>query len=221
MSSLRGDFIQQPSSFWRNGPQQLMFWSYIAFWLWAAINPYYREDWLIENLLVFATAIAIVGTYRWFQFTNLSYLLLTLFLALHTLGAHYSYFVPLPGWLSEALGAAGRWNYDRVVHLSYGLLLAYPIWEVMRRVVRLDGVWAYSFTVMVVLATGAFYELLEMWVAMIVAPELEDAFVGTQGDVWDAQKDIALAMYGALVVMVLTAVVRRLGRQRTFAAYRG
>lgn len=217
MSSLPEGAVKQPVSFWRNVPQQIMFWSYLAFWTWAAINPYYREDWLIENLLIFATAITLVVTYRWFQFSNLSYLLLTLFLALHTLGAHNSYFVPIPDRLSEALGNPGRWNFDRVVHLSYGLFLAYPLWEVMRRVVRLDGFWAYSFTVIVILATGAFYELIEMWVALIVAPEIEDAFVGTQGDKWDAQKDMALAMYGALAVMVLTALIRRIWRRRSVA----
>lgn len=206
---------EEPTSFWKNPVQQILFWSYLAFWIWAAIDPYYRIDWWIENLLVFATAIALVGTYRWFQFTTPSYLLLTLFLALHTLGAHYSYYVPLPDWLSHAFGAVGRWNFDRIVHLSYGLLLTYPIWEVMRRVVRLQGFWAYSFAVMVIVATGAFYELLEMWVALIVSPEIEDAFVGTQGDKWDAQKDIALAMYGALGVVVVTASLRRFMRKRT------
>ncbi|MGE5674874.1 MAG: DUF2238 domain-containing protein [Mycobacterium leprae] len=205
---------QRPTGFWHNGTQQLLFWSYLGFWLWAAINPFYREDWLIENLLVFVAAIAIVATYRWFQFSNFSYLLLTLFLVLHTLGAHYSYFVPLPGWLSEAFGATGRWNYDRIVHFSYGLLLTYPIWEVLRRVVGLKGFWSYSLAATVILATGALYELMEMWVALIVAPELGDAFVGTQGDIWDAQKDMALALYGALAVVVVTALVRRLWRRR-------
>lgn len=214
MSILQKDGAQRPTSFWRNGTQQILFWTFLLFWLWAAINPYYREDWVIENLLVFATAIALVATYRWFQFSNFSYLLLTIFLLLHTLGAHYSYYVPLPTWLSELFGFAGRWNFDRIVHLSYGLLLTYPIWEVIRRVVRLDCVWAYTFSVMVIVATGAFYELLEMWVALIVAPEIEDAFVGTQGDIWDAQKDMALAMYGALAVVALTAMVRRLSRQK-------
>lgn len=217
MPRLHGDGTPPPTGFWRNGFQQVLFWSFLAFWVWAAVKPFYREDWLIENLLVFACAIAVVGTYRQFQFSNLSYLLLWLFLLLHTLGAHYSYFVPLPGWLSELFGRADRWNYDRIVHLSYGLLLTYPLWEVVRRVARLDGIWAYTFAVSVIVATGAFYELLEMWVALIVAPELEDAFVGTQGDIWDAQKDMALALYGALAVVVLTALVRRL-RRRSVAA---
>lgn len=204
----------QPPGFWRNPVQQVLFWSFLAFWVWAAIEPVYRQDWLIENLLVFATAIAMVASYRWFQFSNASYFLLTIFLAMHTLGAHYSYYVPLPGWLSELFGAPGRWNYDRIVHLGYGLLLTYPIWELLRRVVRLQGFWAYFFAVTLIVATGAFYELLEMWVALLVAPELEDAFVGTQGDIWDAQKDIALAMYGALAVVAITAVARRLRRQK-------
>jgi putative membrane protein len=217
MSRLHEEHAQQPKSFWRNGPHQIMFWTYLVFWIWAAINPAYRQDWVIENLLIWATAIAMVGTYRWFKFSNFSYLLLTVFLVLHTLGAHYSYYVPLPGWLSNLLGAPGRWNYDRIVHWSYGLLLAYPVWEIMCRVVRVKGFWSYFLTVMVILATGAFYELLEMWVALIVAPELKDAFVGTQGDIWDAQKDMANALYGAIVVMVVTASVRWAGRKRKVA----
>lgn len=213
MSSRHAESGQLPVSFWRNVPQQIMFWSYMVIWVWSAIDPYHWFDWVIENLLVFATAIALVSTYRRFQFSNFAYLLLTLFLAMHSLGAHYAYHVPLPAWLAELFGAPGRWNYDRIVHLSYGLLLTYPIWEVLRRVVRLTGFWAYSFAVMVIVATGAFYELLEMWVALIVAPEIEDAFVGTQGDIWDPQKDIALAMYGALVVVAMTAAFRRFGRR--------
>lgn len=184
---------------------------YVAFWIAMSINPVYPYDWWIENILVFATAAGAILTYRWFRFSNLSYALLTLFLALHTYSAHYAYTqVPLE-WLNTLFGRPDRLNFDRLVHLAYGLLITYPTWELLRRSARVRGGWSYLLTVMVILATGAFYELLEMWIARVVAPEVGDAFVGTQGDIWDAQTDMALAMYGAIGVLALTWLLERLG----------
>jgi putative membrane protein len=118
--------------------------------------------------------------------------------------------VPLP-WLNLLFGHPDRLNFDRVVHLSFGLLLAYPIWEVLRRSAGVRGGWSYVLAVVTVLAAGAFYELLEMWIAQVLAPDIGDAFVGTQGDIWDAQKDMALAMYGAIAAMTVTGLRRRMG----------
>lgn len=200
---------QLPAPFRQNRPLQLMLLVYVAFWFAMAYKPVYPYDWWIENILVFATAAAVVGTYRWFRFSNASYFLLLVFMLLHTYSAHYAYTqVPLP-WLNELFGRSDRLNFDRFVHLSFGLFLGYPIWELLRRSAGVRGAWAYLLTIMAVLAAGAFYELLEMWIAQVLAPDIGDAFVGTQGDIWDAQKDIALAMYGAFVALGVTYVARR------------
>lgn len=200
-----------PSGFRQNRPLQVMCWLYAAFWAAMAVKPVYPYDWWIENILVFVTVPAMVISYRWFRFSNVSYFLLTIFLMLHTYSAHYAYTQVPFEWLNTAFGRPDRMNFDRFVHLSYGLMLAYPVWELLRRSAGVRGAWSYILTVMVIVATGAFYELLEMWIAMVLAPEIGDAFVGTQGDIWDAQKDIALAMYGAVVALLATWGLRLMG----------
>jgi putative membrane protein len=103
-------------------------------------------------------------------------------------------------------------TFDRIVHFCYGLLMAYPLREVMLRVVKLKGFWAYAFTVTILLATGAFYELIEMWAALIVAPEIGTLLLGTQGDPWDTQHDMAAALYGATMAMIITVLVKKIRR---------
>jgi len=194
-------------SFGANRKLQIMLAGFAVFWGWMAINPVHRFNWLLENLLVFATVIVFSLTYRRFTFSNASYGQLLLFMALHTLGAHYTYATtPVDVWL-HGLFDFERNHYDRVVHFSFGLLLAYPVYEFLSRQVRVNGIWAYVLTVITILSAGAFYELIEMWVAKIVAPEIGTMFLGTQGDEWDAQQDMAVALYGAMISMVTTAIL--------------
>ncbi len=172
-------------------------------WLWAAINPLSREDWLLENLLVFFFAALLLATYRRFAFSLTSYWLFCLFMALHLYGSHYTYSeTPLGFWLQETLGFA-RNHYDRLVHFSFGLLLAYPLRELLRRSAGLTNWWLDILSLTLVMAMSGVYEQVEMLAALIVNPELGTAFLGTQGDEWDAQKDAGLAMLGALSLLTL------------------
>jgi putative membrane protein len=182
---------------------------YSAFWIWMALSPNSRSDWFLENLLIWATVLFMGVTYRWFTFSNLSYLLLTVFLALHTLGAHFSYRISGLDTMLHFISSVPRDNFDRIVHTSFGLLLAYPIKEYFTRFIHMKESWTYFMTVMMVVACGAFYELIEMWVAQIVAPEIGVLFLGTQGDPWDTQHDIEVAMYGALIAMLICFIVER------------
>ena len=176
----------------------------IVWWIITAINPLYPQDWLIENLLVFLYGGLLVFTYRRFQFSNISYALFTLFLSLHLLGAHYTYTETPVGFWLQALFDFERNHYDRIVHFSFGLLLAYPMHEILMRLSGVSRAWSYFLTVNCILAFSAFYELLEAITATIVSPELGTAYMGTQGDEWDAQKDIFLALMGAMVAMLIT-----------------
>jgi putative membrane protein len=197
------DFIQP---FGRNRLLQGLLLGYAVLWSVMAIEPYSRFNWFLENLLIFAAVLVAVGTYSRFVFSNLSYALTTVFIALHTIGAHYSYSAtPVDAWLHELLHFE-RNSYDRIVHFSYGLLLAYPMKELIARMIAPKGGWACVLSPVVVLASGAFYELIEMWVALIVAPEIGTLFLGTQGDPWDTQHDMELALYGAMITMLITAV---------------
>lgn len=182
-------------------------------WLWLAVSPYSRYDWVLENLLIWLALLVLVISYRYFQFTNLSYALMTLFLLFHAVGAHYSYNETfMDPWLKQ-LFHVQRNPYDRLVHFSYGLLLAYPIRELIMVWAKISGWWTYAFACTIVLATGAFYELIEMWVALLVAPEIGTLFLGTQGDPWDTQHDMELALYGAVLAMGAAALVKRLTRK--------
>src|SRR2546422_10913227 len=188
--------------------QVLLVW-YAAVWVVTSIAPLDRHDWFLENLVVFAVMAVLMGTYRVFPLSDLSYLLITAFLTLHAIGAHYTYSnVPFGFWLQRTFGFA-RNPFDRVVHFSFGLLLAYPIREVFLRVANARGFWAYYLPLDVTLAFSALYEIMEMVIATMVAPGTGDAWLGTQGDVWDPQKDMGLAALGALLCMCVTALVRR------------
>jgi len=176
----------------------------IALWIITAIDPLYPRDWLLENLLVFFYGILLIMTYRWFKFSNLSYALFTLFLSLHLVGAHYTYAeTPFGFWL-QGLFDLERNHYDRIVHFSFGLLIAYPFHEILIRQSGIKIAWSYFLAVSGILAFSAFYELLEGITAMIVSPELGTAYLGTQGDEWDAQKDAFLAFSGAIIAMLAT-----------------
>jgi putative membrane protein len=156
----------------------------------------------------------LVGTHCRFAFSNFSYLLLFVFAVLHAVGAHYTYTnTPVGFWVQDAFGLA-RNHYDRFVHLGSGVLLAYPLRELIRRRLHVRGAAAYLLPVVVLLAISASYEIAEHQAARIVDPELGLEFVGTQGDDWDAQKDMALALLGAILAMLATASYRaRSGRE--------
>ncbi|MBD0381819.1 DUF2238 domain-containing protein [Paenibacillus sp. WST5] len=215
MTDKRSLWLNNGIPFRDNWPLQVIIVLYVGFWNWLAVSPYSRFDWFLENLLIWATLVGLVGTYSRFAFTNLSYTLIALFLALHTWGAHYSYNENMVDVLLKQLLHAERDHYDRLVHFNFGLLLAYPIHEAMGAWTRLRSRWLYVMTCTIVLALGAFYELIEMWVAMIVAPEIGTLFLGTQGDPWDAQHDMELALYGAVLAMLVTGLInkRRTGVQ--------
>ncbi len=194
-------------------------------WVVLALEPYNRADWALENTLVAVFVLLLVFTYRAFPLSNISYTLIFIFLALHEIGAHYTYarvpydegFRFLFGFsLSEALGFE-RNHFDRAVHFSYGLLLAYPVREVFIRLASVRGFWGYFLPLNITMSSSMLFELFEWGAAEFFGGDLGMAYLGTQGDVWDAHKDMALASLGALIAMVATAVIN-LSLQRDFAA---
>lgn len=180
--------------------QGLIIWLAVL-WIITAIAPYNRHDWLMENILVFIYAFLLITTYRRFAFTNLSYMLFGIFISLHLLGAHYTYTeVPFGYWLKDIFNLT-RNHYDRIVHFSYGLLNAYPFRDIFTRAAGVRRSWSYFMPVVGILSFSGFYEIIEAAVAFIVSPELGDVYLGTQGDIWDAEKDTFLALSGAVVAM--------------------
>jgi len=186
-----------------------LFGAYAVFWSALAIAPLDRFDWFLDDVLVFATVPFLVRAYRHRPLSDLSYVLIILFYCLHTVGSHYTYSeVPIGYWVKDWLGLA-RNHYDRVVHFSFGLLLCYPLQEVVVRTMRPRGNWALVIAVMVVCTCSLAYEMMEWIVAVIVDPEASFAFLGTQGDVFDAQKDSGLAALGAVISALIVLYFRK------------
>ena len=195
-------------------------------WLVWAYRPPFFQEWLLENVLPFLFVGLLIATYRRFPLSNISYSLIFVFMCLHTVGAHYTYsLVPYHRWSQDFLGLGindlsefQRNHYDRLVHFSFGLLLAYPIREVFVRIAGVRGFWGYYLPLDLTMSFSMLYELIEWWVALVFAGEIGQAYLGTQGDVWDAHKDMALATTGAVISMSIVSFInwkynRRFGEE--------
>ncbi len=181
---------------------------FVVVWVWAAINPIYPHDWLLENYLVFIFVPVILLSAWYFRLSNVSYTLLTVFMCLHVIGSHYTYAEVPFGYVLQDWFNADRNMYDRIVHFSFGFLLAYPVREVFMRVSRTRGFWGFWFPVELTFAFSAIYEVIEWLTALNVDPVAGLAFLGAQGDVWDAQKDMLLAGMGSVIAMAVTMFIR-------------
>ncbi len=185
---------------------------FLILFVFLAIAPYDRKDWALENFLVVAFLGSLFTTSRKMPLSRVSYSLIFLFLSIHEIGSHYTYsLVPYDQWFSSLFGVTlnemlgwERNNFDRIVHFSYGLLLAYPIREIYFRVAEAEGFWGYFLPLDFTMSTSMLYELFEWLAAEVFGGELGAAYLGTQGDVWDAHKDMALASLGALIAMLIT-----------------
>ncbi|HEX5056961.1 MAG TPA: DUF2238 domain-containing protein [Gammaproteobacteria bacterium] len=186
-----------------------------------AVKPYDRSDWILENVLVLVFALVLGLTARRFPLSRISYTLIFLFLALHEIGSHYTYAeVPYNEWFKSLTGSSlnelmgwQRNHFDRFIHFGFGLLLAYPIREVYCRIADVRGFWGYFFPLELAMATSMLYELIEWGAAEFFGGELGMAYLGTQGDVWDAHKDMLLASIGALIAMLITMLINYLIRR--------
>ncbi len=188
---------------------------YAAWWVALAIHPLDRSDWWMENALVFLGVGLLVWTYKPFPLSRISYTCIFVFMAFHALGAHYTYAkVPYQEWIPALAG--GRNMFDRLVHFLYGLLLAYPIREMFLRIGNVRGFWGYFLPLDLTMSTSMLYELMEWGAAVTVGKDLGAAYLGTQGDIWDAHKDMAMASLGALISMCVTALINW-RMQRDFA----
>lgn len=182
---------------------------YALLWIGLAIRPVDRGDWFLENLLVFAAIALLVFTFHRFQFSNRTYALLALFLALHAFGAHYTYAkVPAGFWMQDWL-QLNRNHFDRLIHFAFGLLFAYPLQELLRRVSGGRASWVPWLGLATISALSSFFEILEAIIAQIVHPDLGTAYLGTQGDIWDAQKDMVAAILGGVLATAAISVDRR------------
>jgi putative membrane protein len=186
---------------------------YLIAWIALAIEPLYRHDWLLENVLPLIAVPLTVFTYRTLRFTNRTYTLLWIFMLLHAVGAHYTYAeVPYDDWiealsgyrLNDLLGWQ-RNHFDRLVHFLYGFLLFPVFWELFAPRMKAPLALRYLLVITFIMSHAGIYEVVEWAAAEFFGGDLGVAYLGTQGDEWDAQRDMGLAMIGTLLMAGLQA----------------
>ena len=190
---------------------RIVFAAFAILWVALALAPVSRSDWMLENVMTLVGVALLVVFWRARTLSQTSVTLALVFLALHAVGAHYTYsLVPYDDWsrslfsrsITEITGAQ-RNEYDRLVHFSFGLLLATPCHEWLVRSGRAPRRAAWWITLLIAMSASHVYELIEWGAAEIFGGELGAAYVGTQGDEWDAQKDMALATLGTFVGVLI------------------
>jgi len=183
---------------------------FLIYWISTLITTPDLANWFLENALVFVFLILLITTIKKLQFSDLSYLLIFIYLMLHIYGAKYTYAEnPFGFWLQDAMGF-DRNHYDRIVHFSFGFLLAYPMRELFLIGFKFPKWVAWLLPIEITLSVSGLYELIEWAVADIFFKEQGMAYLGTQGDVWDAQKDIFLAFLGAILATTIVSSIKRI-----------
>ena len=177
----------------------------------SGINPYDRTTWWLEIFPILIAAPILVLTARRFPLTTLTYTLLAIHAVILMVGGHYSYArVPIGDWLQRLLGLA-RNDYDRLGHFAQGFVPAILIREILLRTSPLrPGRWLFVIVTAMCLAFSACYEFFE-WGAAVAGGHAADAFLGTQGDVWDTQWDMFCALIGAIVAQLTLSRVHDRG----------
>jgi len=189
---------------------QLFILVFFSIWISTFIGTSDYNNWFLENALVFIFLGFLIFTYKKYQFSDLSYLLICIYLCLHVYGAKYTYAEnPLGYWLKDTFHLE-RNHYDRIVHFSFGFLLAYPMREMFLSWLKFPVWVAWVLPIEITLSVSGFYELIEWAVADVFFKAQGDAYLGTQGDIWDAQKDMFLATLGAVLATTIVSSIRGL-----------
>jgi putative membrane protein len=167
------------------------------------------NNWLLENALTFLFIVVLFLFYKKYQFSDLTYLLIGIYLCLHVYGSKYTYADnPFGYWLQDVFQSE-RNHYDRIVHFSFGFLLAYPMRELFLKWFQYPKIVAWILPIEITLSISGLYELIEWAVADVFFQEQGVAYLGTQGDIWDAQKDIFLAFSGALLSTSIVSILKK------------
>ena len=187
-------FLQQSSKLlpWLVGVYAVLF-------IVLAISPYDRPTWFVENLTVWIVLVVILVLYmRGIRFSDLAYALMFVFIYLHTIGGHYTFALVPFDYVTEIFSFE-RNHFDRFTHFSVGLY-AFPIaeWLYTKKLVA-NKFLLFTYPVFVIATIAMSYELVEWIFALKVAPDAANAYLGSQGDIWDAQKDMLADTLGALV----------------------
>jgi putative membrane protein len=180
--------------------------AFLSLWTVLAVDPVMRDVWWAENLPVMAVFLLLASTYRIFRFSNLAYGLMACWLILHTIGGHYT-FANVPFDFVTDLFGFERNHFDRLGHYSIGFY-AFPIAEMLTRRRLARPIVVYLFGLFAIMALAAAYEIIEWWYAVLAGGEAGIEFLGSQGDIWDAQTDMLADTLGAVTALILFAFSR-------------
>jgi putative membrane protein len=192
------------------------------YWLWAFITVFLLvwinsltgttdlNNWLLENTLTFLFVGFLLISYKKFQFSDVTYLLICIYLCLHVYGSKYTYAENPFGYYLKDVFQSERNHYDRIVHFSFGFLLAYPMREVFLIWFKYPKMASWILPIEITMSVSALYELIEWAVADVFFKAQGDAYLGTQGDIWDAQKDIFLAFTGAIIATTTVTIIKKI-----------
>ncbi|HLC59995.1 MAG TPA: DUF2238 domain-containing protein [Candidatus Nanoarchaeia archaeon] len=183
--------------FWKKYPVYL-FWFYVAVWILLAINVVDRFTWFLENIVIFIFVPIIILVHRKMKFSNWTCTLITVYLIIHTIGAHYTY-SQTPFFSYFGSHKFQRDNYDRVTHFTFGFILYYPVREFIMKISAQRKFLSYYIPWAIIVSFSALYEIWEWMTAVIFSPQRVEAFMGIQGDIFDTQKDMMLAVIGATI----------------------
>lgn len=174
---------------------------FLMFFFWMSLHPVSRQVWIAETIPVLLVFLFLVGSYHWFRFSHAAYLLMSVWLVLHTIGGHYT-FAQVPfGWVSDTFGFE-RNHFDRLGHFSIGFYaFAMAEWLLRKRLCGFK--LAMAFSLCFIMSIAAAYEIIEWWYAVADGGDAGIAFLGSQGDIWDAQKDMLADTLGALTALLL------------------
>jgi putative membrane protein len=187
----------------------------IFFLLWGYTFAFTTDitNWFTENALTIVFLLGLTISFKKFKFSNLSYTLIFIYICLHIYGAMYTYAEnPLGYWLKDVLGLA-RNHYDRIVHFSFGFLLAYPMRDYFKNWFEWPTWVCWVLPAEITMSFSGMYELIEWLVADVFFPSEGVAYLGSQGDVWDAQKDMGLAFIGAILAMILFSTLKSINKK--------
>jgi putative membrane protein len=188
---------------------------FFSVWLWAAIDPTFRQTWLLENFPIFIFVPLVIIAGRYVGLSSASYTLIAVFMMLHMVGAHFTYEkVPVGYWLGD-LFSSDRNMYDRFVHMCFGLLVAYPAFEALRKTVKVPKFWDHFFTFNFIMMFAAGYEIIEWLTSVKSNPDASMAYIGAQGDIWDTQIDMYVAGLGCIFTLSVVFVLM----QRAIASH--
>lgn len=183
-------------------------------WIYTFVFTTNIANWFTENALTVVFLLGLSISFKKFKFSDLSYTLIFIYICLHVYGAMYTYAEnPLGFWLKDTLGLA-RNHYDRIVHFSFGFLLAYPMRDYFKNWFEWPVWVCWVLPAEITMSFSGMYELIEWLVADVFFPSEGVAYLGSQGDVWDAQKDMGLAFIGAILAMILFSILKSIRKNK-------